>query len=561
MSSAKLKRELEKVPEVVLRTDRTGKEILFDVSKLNDSTFKNMILYYDSIATSPVEFMITGTLSALSGAAGKNFYYKNTSSMNIYLNVWGVIIGPSSITRKTTALDLTVQELSRISTKKANEYKQVYNEYLKEISEAKVKKTQLEKPAPIRKYIIFPQDSTIESLAEILSNSDRGLIVHSEFGSFLQQLNRSYAGDSKQFLTSIYDCPMSYEISRATKQNTLIERPFVSILGASTIDWVRENSSASDLRTGFLARFIFSIRNKPDEHKAKIPLLKLKYLTSQSNYYINTRPIYDYLINSESPIEMKIDKKAEDLHCEYDLDSYEEMMNCDNQNELSFKARLIIYALKFAGLIALSDKRTKVSYKDMQDGILLTDYYKRNVEQLLNRELNQTEFSREETKALEIIGRKGGRIQHSDLMRLGNYNKKPLDEILINLFEKEQLVKREERNKQNIIVRFYELPGYTSSNSKQNDSESELIEQIRDEFYKGFGHNPSEYELEAVQNYVNQFGIDKFKINMKECVLRKFRSWKSFSRNLDSAGMVKPIKVNAKRFDDDDELYGKPYEK
>lgn len=559
MDNAKLKQAFDSVPEIPARTYKAGDEILFDHTRLNDSNFKKMLLYFDSISASPIEFLMTGILSVLSGAAGKNFYFKITDSMNIYLNVWGVIIGPSSITRKTTAINLTKQEFERISTKMASEFKQIYNEYLKELSEAKDKKKQFEKPVPIRKYYIFPQDSTIESLAEILANSDRGLIVHSEFGSFLQQLNRSYAGDSKQFLTHIYDVPESYEISRATKQNTLILRPFVSILGASTIDWVRENSTPSDLRTGFLARFIYSIRNKPDEHKSKIPLLRLKHLSSQSKYYISTRSIYDYLLSSESKVEMKVDKKAEELHCEYDIGSYDEMMSCENKDELSFKARLVVYALKIAGLIALTEKRTKVSYKDMQDGILLTDYYKRNVEQLLNRELNQTEFSRQEKRILEVIRAKGGQIQHSDLMRLSNFKKKELDEIISNLSDKEQILKREQKNSQNKLVTFYQLPGFSSQSSKHNENQSELIEQVRDEFYKGFGHTPNEYELEAALSYVNQFGISMLQSSMKECALRKFRSWKSFHRNIDSNGKVKPIKIKANRFDDDDDIYSKPY--
>ena len=322
---------------------------------------------------------------------------------------------------------------------------------------SKGNKEKFDEASPLRNYFIFPNDSTVESLTEILSYSQRGLVVHNEFGGFLSQLNRSYSGDSKQFLTSIFDVPDFYEISRATKPNILIHKPFLSILGASTIDWVKENSSPSDLRTGFLARFIYSIKNMPDPNKAMIPLLKLRELTSQSEYYINVREIFNHLISFDSPVELTIDSEAAVLHCDYDINSYIDMIKSSNENELSFKGRLIIYALKFAGIIALVDKRTNVTKDDMQDGIYLAQYYKRNVEKLLNKEINQTEFSRSEKKILDLIKSKNGKVQHSILLRLSNLKVKDFNEIISNLAQKERIKILSERNSSNRSTKYYQL--------------------------------------------------------------------------------------------------------
>jgi len=79
-------------------------EIKFDFNKLNDSTFKKILQYYDSISSSPTEYLMTGLLASLSGVIGKKVYFRITKSMKIYLNIWAVIIGKSSIMRKTTAL-------------------------------------------------------------------------------------------------------------------------------------------------------------------------------------------------------------------------------------------------------------------------------------------------------------------------------------------------------------------------------------------------------------------------------------------------------------------------
>lgn len=453
MDTQTIRKKFDAVPERII-TAGGDSENLFDITKLSDSNFKKLITYYDSISISPIEFLITGTLTALSGAIGKQVYFDITDSLRIYLNVYAVIIGMSSISKKTTAINTVKKEIERISNTDYNTYKRELQEYQR-LKESKQEKADISEP--LRNYLLLPSDSTIEALTDILSKSKRGLIVHSEFGGFLQQLNRSYSGDSKAFLTSIFDVPESYEISRATKQNVLIERPYVSILGASVIDWIKENSSPSDLRSGFFARFLFSIRNKPDLNKRHIPLLKLKELTSRSEHYFNPRPIFDYLVSINTPIELLIDQTAAELHMSFDNDSYLEMIQSLNENELSFKARLVIYCLKIAGIIALTDQRTNVSINDMKDAVLLTDYYKKNVEKLLNDEMNQTEFNRSEKKVLYLIRTNGGKLQHSKLLQLGNFKTKELTEIVSNLIEKELIEPINEKTKYNKFVKFYKL--------------------------------------------------------------------------------------------------------
>jgi hypothetical protein len=132
------------------------------------------------------------------------------------------------------------------------------------------------------------------------------------------------------------------------------------------------------------------------------------------------------------------------------------MLQRIGENEVSFKARLVVYCLKFAGLIALSDKRTVISLNDMQDAIQLTDYYKRNVERLLNSELSQTEYSRNEDKIFNIIEKHGGKIQHSVLLKLSNMKKKDHDEIISNLIEKEKIEILSERTN-NKPAKFYKI--------------------------------------------------------------------------------------------------------
>ncbi|MBX2976629.1 MAG: DUF3987 domain-containing protein [Ignavibacteriaceae bacterium] len=413
-------------------------EIRFNLNSLHDSNFKRIVEYYDSISVSPLEYLIGGTLATISGAAGKYIYYDITKSLKVYLNIWVILIGKSTIMKKTTAINYCKEELQRIENLSYSGYQKKLQDYESEVTEAKEQKRKLEIQKPLREYNLIPQDCTVQSLSEILSTSNRGLLVHSEFGSFLNQFNQSYNADGKQFFTNLYDVPEWYEVSRVTKGNTILQRPYLSILAASTIDWVKEFSSETDLRSGFFARFLYFIRNTPD--KEYIPLLKLKTLTKQSEKYIDTRGIFDFLTSINSDVDLQITDEAEKLFTQYDIDSYKELLSSDNENELSFKARLLVNTLKFAGLIALSDKSYTVTKENIEDAINISNNLCRpNIEKLLNSELIQDEFSRNEDKVLRTIKNRGGEISRTDLLNTTKIKAKVLDELISNLAQKEMI--------------------------------------------------------------------------------------------------------------------------
>lgn len=438
--SQKLRDAINEIPEIKTSSNLENyeDEILLNWNNLNETNFKKMLRYHSSVVNAPKEFLATNLLTTISGAAGKHFYFRITDSFSIYLNVWSCIVAPSSILRKTTSLNEVTKDVHRISIKNYNNYKKEFDLYSAELVASANKKT-IEKTKPIRNYLVFPSDCTLEKFGEILSTSQRGMFVYSELATFLSQLSRGYSNDSKSALTMMYDVPLFYEVSRMTRENILIEKPYFSIAAASTIDWLISNSSKEDLRTGFFQRFIFSIRNKPDENVKNIPLLELRNLTSKSEYYFDCRSIYDWLINFNAPKELTLTEAARKLHIDYDNQNYEQMLNYTNESELSFSSRLLIYCLKFSGLIALSDKRFEVTKEDMQDAILLTDYFKLNMQKLLNQEIIRTEFTRNEERIINLIKSKGGEMQRSQLMQLTHLKKKEFDEIILNLESKEMI--------------------------------------------------------------------------------------------------------------------------
>lgn len=208
-----------------------------------------------------------------------------------------------------------------------------------------------------------------------------------------------------------------------SRENVLLERPFLSILGASTIEWFRENINQSDLRAGFLARFLYSIRNSNE--KPYIPFLELEDIIPLSENYFDTGKIYNRLTSIEEII-INHSKEAKGKHINYDRDSYKELSQSDGE-EISFKARLLGYSFKIAGIIALTNGRDKIEVQDVEDSILITEYYKKNVGELLSEQLVYSEFQIKENRIFNIIKKsKGKDMKRTDLFNRSNMDKKNL---------------------------------------------------------------------------------------------------------------------------------------
>lgn len=65
----------------------------------------------------------------------------------------------------------------------------------------------------------------------------------------------------KGLLTDLYDCPPRFT-RKLKKGEFVIENGFLSLIGASTIDWLINGLREGDIRGGFLGRFLYFIASK-----------------------------------------------------------------------------------------------------------------------------------------------------------------------------------------------------------------------------------------------------------------------------------------------------------
>jgi len=176
-----------------------------------------------TVTDAPEEFLEAGALSCLSAAVGRNIQLNN----RIHANLWLVLLGESSIARKSTAVGLarTLCEQAGIPT--------------------------------------FPDRITPESFYESLAINSQGLFALGELGGWLGSLARNYATGLKQDMAELYDCPNEFRrIRKDTKgrvKEFRIKRPYITIISASTSEWFEDNISESDTGGGFLPRFNYVI--------------------------------------------------------------------------------------------------------------------------------------------------------------------------------------------------------------------------------------------------------------------------------------------------------------
>lgn len=182
--------------------------------------------YARSLTDAPLMFHVGAGLVALATATGSAVSWQGGSREN-WPNLYLLLLAPSGLYRKSTSVDLAMSLLTRAAPGRV-----MTNEY----SPEQFLRTFAEHPASVMK--------------------------EAEFSSLLERMKANYMSGFKQRLTELYDCVDEY--SRHTRGEGMgdkghllrIERPALSILAASTTDWLVESITELDLRSGFIPRFL-----------------------------------------------------------------------------------------------------------------------------------------------------------------------------------------------------------------------------------------------------------------------------------------------------------------
>ena len=244
------------------------------LNNLNEDPFKDFSLknfppvlreYIESICetTEAHPIMITmSVLSMISSFVGTRAYIpRGTFFQTLYPNIWSLCINKSG-GFKTTALN----KGSEIAITKDREILKCIKEMEKEFEEKKIlKKSTPEDVEAFERRVLdeelkspmLPNRQTTEFLMKHLSQGHEGMVMASELGEWLRNMDKSHNGDLKQIFTLFYDCDIPpYRYCTKSSGSYTIDKPFITINAVSTVDWIQSHVKSDDVFSGFFARFL-----------------------------------------------------------------------------------------------------------------------------------------------------------------------------------------------------------------------------------------------------------------------------------------------------------------
>lgn len=200
-----------------------------------------------------------------------------------YPNLWMLTIAVSG-TGKSTALKLGSENARANYVRVIKQLQQLNSEIAQ--SEGATKNELEAKHLSISiQNVILPEKSTGEALLDHLSKGHYGAIYCHEISSWLQNLNKSHNSDLKAMFTSLYDGNEIVENNTIGRGRTIIENAFISICGMSTIDWVKPIVNMSDIKSGFLPRFLMFVLPSASEDPGLWAEVSMLANTDEMNRY------------------------------------------------------------------------------------------------------------------------------------------------------------------------------------------------------------------------------------------------------------------------------------
>ena len=381
----------------LITTPKQKKIIPLEIEKVvpPDSYLSEYMEYASELTDAPAQFHVFSGLSVLSTVIGDRVYIP-WGDGRLYPNLWIVMIAPSSIYRKTTAIRIGCN-------------------LIRHIDETKV----------------FPDEFSPESLLHVLEQRPQGLFFWGELRSKLAYFQRSYMAGMQSMLTELYDCPPVYR--RTLLGNSFrVNNPCVGILAASTKEWLRASITEGEMKGGFLQRFMFVLAHSKEKHFA-IPAEK--DMPKQNALVM--------MLNRIRSCEWKIDlTDILEPFTKWHFKHEQEAMMSDNEEVLaSFYARLDTYCLKLTMLyeIAMQMKSTDFPFGELRPrpealnyAINLIDYAKATINYMLSDELVFSKEMANRQKVLGLIENEPG-ISRKNLMLKAHLLKRDLDLIMETL--------------------------------------------------------------------------------------------------------------------------------
>lgn len=342
--------------------------------KYDDSNFiERYTAWAEGFTDAPPQFHRFVAYWVLSTLLGRRVYM-HLGDERLFPNLWLVVLAPSSFYRKSTALSIGSRMASSVN-----------------------------------KELLLPSEWSQECFITLMSQQSHGAMVCYEFRGLLAQLQKDYNFGAQSLLTELYDCPPEYVRKKGTTEvkEFRIEQPYLTILGASTLEWLINSVQSGDIAGGFLARFLFVSA----DHKDKVLAIQPP---APENERLIVRTALEEALKVEG--EMRYSAEAEQHYRSWYARFVDEAEKAP-EGVRAFFPRLTAYAHKFAMLEAvLNNHCPEVTLDDCRRACLMAENFAAEIRKLGRESLGKSKFDHYRLRIIKAVTKKPG-IEHSQLLR------------------------------------------------------------------------------------------------------------------------------------------------
>lgn len=380
------------------------------IAGTEDSWLRNYVEYARAITDAPLAFHVAGGLAAMAGALGSSVWWRGGGGREQWPNLFLLLLAPSGIFRKSTSVDIPMNLLQKAS------------------------------PGSL-----LDREFTPERFIRNLADHPTSVLKESEFASLLERMKSNYMQGMKQRLTDLFDCQDSYDRvlqgMGGKGEKISIVRPALTILAASTLDWLVESLTETDMRSGFMPRFLFFAPTVKEPEPAG------GYLATHD------RALENYLIKALAQMAHLSRRQAtfsasRRLIVEWTTENSALADAGQAADELmGLYSRLGHHLAKLCTLLCVSDEGICDEYHVLEDtaerAVALMEWILAGTARVFEERVVFSKFELQAQKALRFIG---GCVERGVLLKRMKIPAGELDRLLITLKERGEIDERTEQS-------------------------------------------------------------------------------------------------------------------
>ena len=316
-------RGMDAVGEPIKKAERNEPEFINVLP--NNHFISRLIEINKELTDAYPEYHFAGGLSLLS-LATKRKALANITPEPKYLNIWILLLGMSTISRKSTAI-----KLCNIIIEMAG-----------------------------KDHILHAEEFSKEQFFTMVSNNSKRGYWNDEYGDFLAMMRKQYQLGLSGFLCRLYDSPKSHR-KELRDEEFEIENAFLPQFVATQPETFAKHSQEEDIDSGLYPRFLYMFPTRTKERKS-ITNIDDEVTEDQKKLATWFEEIYDYFLQRDSELKFDFTDDALELHEDWASKVEKHIQESENSRRLSiFFGRMQIYAFKLACLFGIGSTEFRES--------------------------------------------------------------------------------------------------------------------------------------------------------------------------------------------------------